>query len=206
MVSPYSKKDPFKKREATTYEHPVASREFIIQYLAEIGRPVSFQHISKALAIKSDEEVEGLHRRLKAMVRDGQLISNRRGSYALVQQLDLVPGRVQAHRDGFGFLIPDEGGADIFLPAKEMDAVFNHDRVLVRIVGIDSRGRKEGQVADILERNTHRIVGKYIEENGVSFVDPDNKLITQDIIIPENQRSHAKSGTICGCGNYCTTT
>ena len=142
----------------------------------------------------TEEEQEGLRRRLKAMVRDGQLMSNRRGSYALVQQLELVPGRIQAHRDGFGFLIPDDGGADIFLPAREMDAVFNDDRVLVRVVTLDARGRREGQIAEIVEHNTHQVVGKYREEDGIAFVDPDNKLITQDIIIPENQRANAQNG------------
>lgn len=193
-MTKYRKKDPFKKREAAEYEHPVASREFIMQYLAEEGLPLGWQALCEAFNIKTEEEQEGLRRRLKAMVRDGQLMSNRRGSYALVQQMELVPGRVQAHRDGFGFLIPDDGGEDIFLPAREMDAVFNDDRVLVRVTAIDSRGRREGQIAEIVEQNTHQIVGKYREENGIALVDPDNQLITQDIIIPENQHGNAKPG------------
>ncbi len=75
-----------------------------------------------------------------------------------------------------------------------MDAVFNDDRVLVRVTGIDSKGRREGQIAEIVEHNTHQVVGKYREENGAAFVDPDNKLITQDILIPENQRGLAQNG------------
>lgn len=189
-----NKKDPFREREAAEYEHPVASREWIIQYLAAEGKPVSWQHLCEALEIKTDEEIEGLHRRLKAMVRDGQLMTNRRGSYALVQQLDLVPGRVQGHREGFGFLIPDDGSEDVFLPPGEMAAVFNDDRVLVRVIGTDRKGRREGQIAEILEHNTSQVVGKFIEEEGINFVDPDNKLIIQNILIPENQRGEAKPG------------
>jgi ribonuclease R len=193
-MSHYRKKDPFRKREAAEYKHPVASREFIMQYLTDAGRPLGWQALCEGLGIQSEEEQEGMRRRLKAMVRDGQLMKNRRGCYALVQKLELVPGRVQAHRDGFGFLIPDDGGSDIFLPAREMDAVFNDDRVLVRVVSLDAKGRREGQIAEILEYNTHQVVGKYREENGIAFVDPDNKFITQDIIIPENQQSGAKNG------------
>lgn len=192
-MTKYRKKDPFKKREAEEYEHPVASREFIIQYLAEEGHPLGWQALCEALSITTEEEQEGLRRRLKAMVRDGQLMTNRRGSYALVQQMELVPGRVQAHRDGFGFLIPDDGSDDIFLPAREMNAVFNDDRVLVRVAG-DSRGLREGQIAEIVEQNTHQVVGKYHVENGIALVDPDNQLISQDIIIPENQNANAKEG------------
>jgi ribonuclease R len=193
-MTSYRKKDPFREREAAEYEHPVPSREFIIQFLTDTGRPLSWHALFDGLGLKSEEEQEGLRRRLKAMVRDGQLMKNRRGSYALVQKMELVPGRIQAHRDGFGFLIPDDGGADIFLPAREMDAVFNDDRVLVRVAAIDSKGRREGQIAEIVEHNTHQVVGKYREENGIAFVDPDNKLITQDILIPENQRGSAQNG------------
>ncbi len=194
MASRKRSKDPFLAREKAEYEHPVASREFIMQTLADAGKPLGWQALCQALEIHSDEEQEGLRRRLKAMVRDGQLISNRRGSYALVQKLDLISGRIQAHRDGFGFLIPDDGSADVFIPAREMDAVFNDDRVLVRVVGLDSKKRREGQIAEIVEHNTHQVVGKYREEDGIAFVDPDNKLITQDIIIPENQRGLAQNG------------
>ncbi len=190
----YRKKDPFRKREAAEYENPVASREFIMQFLADVGRPLGWQALCEAMEIKTEAEQEGLRRRLKAMLRDGQLMTNRRGSYALVQKLDLVSGRIQAHRDGFGFLIPDDGSPDIFLPAREMDTVFNDDRVLVRVMMIDNKGRREGQIAEIVERNTHQVVGKYRVEDGISLVDPDNKLITQDIIIPENQSNHAKPG------------
>lgn len=195
MVSKKKKNlDPFKEREAAEYEHPIASREFIIQFLADAGKPLGWQALCLGLDIHQEEEQEGLRRRLKAMVRDGQLMRNRRGSFALVVQMDLVPGRIQAHRDGFGFLIPDDGSDDIFLPAREMDAVFNDDRVLVRVLGVDSRGRREGQIAEIVEYNTHQVVGKYREQDGIAFVDPDNKYITQDIIIPENQRNSAKDG------------
>lgn len=193
-MTKHRKKDPFRKREAAEYEHPVASREFILEYLADAGRPLGWQALCEALNVKTEEELEGLRRRLKAMVRDGQIMTNRRGGYALVQQLELVPGRIQAHRDGFGFLIPDDGGADIFLPAREMDAVFNDDRVLVRVVSLDAKGRREGQIAEIVEHNTHQVVGKYRLEDGIAFVDPDNKLITQDILIPENQHANAKHG------------
>jgi ribonuclease R len=193
-MTTYRKKDPYREREAAEYEHPIASREFIIQFLTDAGRPLSWHALCEGLDLKTEEEQEGLRRRLKAMLRDGQLMKNRRGSYALVQKMELVPGRVQAHRDGFGFLIPDNGEPDIFLPPREMDAVFNDDRVLVRVTGIDLKGRREGQIAEIVEHNTHQVVGKYREENGAAFVDPDNKLITQDILIPENQRGSARNG------------
>ena len=193
MVKPYQKKDPYQEREAHLYEHPVASREFIIQYLKEINRPVSFRHLVQTFNLKRVKEREGLNRRLIAMERDGQLISNRRGSYALVKEMELVRGRVQAHRDGFGFLIPDDGSSDIFLPGREMRTVFTDDIVLVRISNPQER-KREGAIAEVLERNTHQVVGRYVEEGGLAFVDPDNQLITQDILIPPGKENKAKLG------------
>lgn len=193
MVKPYRKKDPYYRREASLYKHPVSSRELIIQYLKEINRPVSFKHLLTAFELKKSGEKEGLYRRLVAMTRDGQLIRNRCGSYALVQEMELIRGRVQAHRDGFGFLIPDNGSGDIFLPAREIRIVFTDDVVLVRLTNRGER-RREGAIVEVLERNTHQVVGRYFEEGGIAFVDPDNKLITQDILIPFGQQGKAQSG------------
>ena len=193
MVQSYQEKDPHREREAHLYAHPVASREFIIQYLKKVNRPVSFKHLVQVFNLKRAEEREGLYRRLIAMERDGQLISNRRGSYALVKEMELVRGRVQAHRDGFGFLIPDDGSSDIFLPGREIRTVFTDDIVLVRITN-PHEYKREGAIAAVLERNTHQVVGRYVEEGGLAFVDPDNQLITQDILIPPGKENKAKLG------------
>ncbi len=187
------KSDPHHEREAQQYEHPVPSREYILQYLEKRGRPTTFKHLVVTFELAAAEEKEGLRRRLIAMSRDGQIISNRRGSFALVSKMDLIRGRIQAHRDGFGFLIPDDGSDDIFLPAREVRGVFTDDVVLVRIMN-GSQRRREGVIVEVLERNTHQVVGRYIEEDGVAFVDPDNKLIPQDIVIQSGQQGKAKSG------------
>ena len=62
------------------------------------------------------------------MERDGQLIYTRRGTYAPVDKLDLILGRVSGHRDGFGFLVPDDGSDDLFLSPAQMRLVFDGDR------------------------------------------------------------------------------
>ncbi len=194
-MTKFRKKDPFKKREEEKYENPIASREHILAYLKEGERPVSFAHLIKALNIKTDEEIEGLRRRLKAMIRDGQLMTNRRGSYALVTEMNLIPGRVQGHKDGFGYLIPDEGKEDIYLPARQMRLVFPGDRVLVRVtVGDFKRRRPEGIIVEILEHKTQRVTGRFFREDGVAFVEPDLKEITQSIIIPPDETKDAKEG------------
>ena len=190
----HHKVDPFLERELEKYENPVPSREFILEFFKEQKTTFTLVQLIKALELKKEAEEEGLRRRLRAMERDGQLMTNRRGEYALVNEMELIPGRIEAHRDGFGFFIPDNGSGDIFLPARQMSEVFNDDRVLVRTTGTNYRGRPEGVIVQVLERNTHQVVGRFIEEAGIAFVTPDSKVITQDIIIPPECAGEARNG------------
>ncbi len=189
-------KDPFADREAQKYSKPIPSREFIMNLLGEGDQPLHYDQLIEKLGLTEADELEALRRRLKAMQRDGQLMQNRRGAYALVKRMNLIAGRIQAHKDGFGFLIPDQGGEDLFLSARQMRSVFHGDRVLVALTGNDSRGRKEGNIVEILERNTEFVVGKYCENNGIGFVEAGNKKVLQDIVIPPDKKNGASDGKI----------
>lgn len=180
-------KDPFAEREASKYSNPIPSREFIMQYLGEKGKPVRRQEIIQDLGLSDDDQQEALRRRLRAMERDGQIVFNRRGGYGLVGEMGLIRGRVIGHRDGYGFVTPDEAGPDIFLDPIQMRSVFNGDRVLVRIIREDKRGRHEGQIVDVLERALEQIVGRLFHEGGIYFVASENPRITQNIVIPAEQ-------------------
>ncbi|HEX7030497.1 MAG TPA: ribonuclease R, partial [Gammaproteobacteria bacterium] len=190
------RRDPHARREAGRYEQPIASRELILKVLEDLGRPAYQDEIEAELHIRSEQDREALRRRLRAMVRDGQLVFNRRGGYCLAGRIGVVAGRVQAHRDGFGFLVPDEGGEDIFLSPRQMQSVMHGDRISVRIRGFDQRGRPEGSLVDVLERNTETLVGRFFEESGVGFVTPDNSRFRHDVLIPAQDRNGARHGQI----------
>lgn len=192
--SPRRSKDPFAKRESDNYANPVASREFILEQLEQIGEPVGLEQLVVHLNIDDEEQIEGLRRRLIAMSRDGQIISNRRGVYGLASLMDLTKGRIQGHKDGFGFFIPEGGGDDYFLSPREMDRLFDGDKVLARHVGFDSRGRKEGTVVEILERRYSQVVGRYYQEQGFGIVVPDSKRIPHEILIPDSHVGSAQDG------------
>lgn len=184
---PKKTKDPHFKREAEKYERPIPSREYILSLLQEAGKPLSYMHIADALDLRDDESLDALDRRLHAMVRDGQLIKNRRDTYCLVDKMQLIPGRVIGHKDGFGFLVPDNGSKDLFLSPREMRAVWHGDRALVSEGGLDRRGRREGHVVEVLERNTPSIVGRYYEESGTTFVKPEQSNFANDIFIRDSE-------------------
>jgi ribonuclease R len=193
-------KDPYAKREAAKYNKPIASRELIMQVLEEAGATLDREQIAQILKIRSDEDREALRRRLRAMERDGQLIYTRRGQYGLASKMDLIRGRVIAHPDGFGFLVPDEGGDDVFLSARQMRPLLHGDRAVVSVTGVDRRGRKEGVVVEVLEHVNKEIVGRLFIESGIAFLSPDNKRISQDILIPQEYldeyRDKVKHGQI----------
>lgn len=186
------KQDPHAKREAEKYDQPIPSREFILEFLEQAEGPLNRNELTKALQLKDYQDVEALRRRLKAMERDGQLMRNRKGAYGLVDKMDLIRGRVQAHRDGFGFVVPLEGGEDLYLNSRQMNTVFDGDEVICRSAGFDRRGKQEGTIVEVIGRNTQQLVGRLFDENGVVFVAPDNARINHDIIIPREAVGNAQ--------------
>ncbi|WP_413900151.1 ribonuclease R [Rhodoferax sp.] len=110
--------------------------------------------------------------------------------------LDEVEGSVQGHRDGHGFVQRDDGQSDIYLPPNEMRAVLHKDRVKVRIVRSDRKGRPEGRVLEIVERPKQPIIGRLLQESGVWIVAPEDKRYGQDVLIPKAATGAAKTGQV----------
>jgi len=187
--------DPHLERERERYEHPLPSREFILQILADQGVPVSADNLAELLEIEEDE-VEVFARRLRAMEREGQIMRNRRDQVCVMDKLDLIKGKVLGHPEGFGFLVPDDGSPDLFLGPRQMHKVLHGDRVLVRETGLDRRGRREGAIVEVLERVNQRLVGRLFVEHGILFVVAENKRISQDILVAPDGSLGARPGQV----------
>ena len=188
--------DPHAAREAGKYPNPIPSREYILDYLKKCGHLIKREELTQCLGLSDPEQQEALRRRLRAMERDGQIVLTRREGYGLPGKMNLLRGRIIGHRDGFGFLVPDDGSDDLYLSARQMQLVFHGDRVLARVIGTDRRNRREGVIAEVLERNTPSLVGRFFTEKGVAFVVPSNNRISQDILVGVDDQSAAKSGQI----------
>ena len=196
MIKRRRRTDPFAAREAQKYAHPIPSREHLLQALSDEGRPRSLDSLAALVGVNTERDREALMKRLRAMERDGQVVCNRRGDYGLAPRMDLIRGRVSGHRNGFGFVIPDDGSDDLFLSPREMRALMHGDRVLVRLAGIDRLGRKEASVVEVLERNTRSVVGRFVKEGGACFVVPDHRRMHHDIIVPNENVGGARNGEI----------
>jgi ribonuclease R len=100
------------------------------------------------------------------------------------------------HRDGHGFVRRDDNEPDIYLSAQEMHSVLHRDRVRVRVVRLDKKGRPEGRVIDIVERRKSPIIGRLLHEKGVWLVAPEDRRYGQDILVPKNATANATVGQV----------
>lgn len=187
--------DPNLQREKARYEHPLPSREYILQILKQQGVPTAEKALQKLLAITKEEQ-ELFNRRITAMIREGQIFRNRKGDICVMEKLDLIKGRIQGHADEFGFLIPDDGSPDLYLSAKEMHKALHGDRVLVRETGLDRRGRREAAIVEVLEYTNTQLVGRLHIDHDILFVVAENKRISQDILIAREHSLKAKAGQV----------
>lgn len=189
--------DPHAQRESSKYDNPIPSREYILEQLEAAGQPLDRKAITELLGLLEDENaIEALRRRLRAMERDGQLMFTRKKEYALISKMDLLTGRVIGHADGFGFLCPEDGSDDLFLTAFQMRRLFHGDKAIVRISGIDRKGRREGALVEVLEHANPFIVGRLFIDSGVGYVVADNKRISNDVLVPEDNVGEAHHGQV----------
>jgi ribonuclease R len=110
--------------------------------------------------------------------------------------LSEIEGVVEGHRDGHGFVWRDDGEPSIYLSPEEMRSVMHRDRVRVRVLRFDRKGRPEGRVLDILERRKTPIIGRLLHEGGQWVVAPEDRRFGHDILIPKNATATAAAGQV----------
>lgn len=177
------------------YRHPVPEPNQLLDILREQGVPLTLDALAALLAISGDRQVADLRRRLEALRTAGRLLVNRRSEYCLSDKLDVVPGTVTAHRDGFGFLVPDDGSDDIFLPVPEMRAVLDGDRVAARLSGRGRPGRRAGTVVEILSRSRDSLVGRYHRDRDLGWVVETGRS-PHHFIVTDRDRGGAEPGQL----------
>lgn len=129
------------------------------------------------------------------LIDEGKIFETKRGKLAVPETLQMATGTFISHAKGFGFVAPDEGGADIFIPASETNGAMQKDRVLYKVTGGGSSGRKaEGTIIRVLERGMTRLVGLYEQVKGFGFVTADDKKVAKDIFISRENSMGAVTG------------
>jgi ribonuclease R len=167
----------------------------VLEALSRAGTPLRPAELVTLLALVPAQR-DGLELTLQELERDGQIMRNRAGLLLMATRAHLLPGQVQGHRDGFGFLIRDDRGPDVVLSESEMSKLVHGDRALVRVTGTDRRGRPEGEIVDVIERRTNRLVGRVVNEKGVTVVMPEDQRIRHDILVPPQSVGKARDGQV----------
>ncbi len=171
------------------------SAQAILRELTDAGVPLAPAEVAARLHIGKKERRD-FDACVATLEREGRILVNRKGELLIAAKLDLVTGTIQGHPDGFGFLVPDAGGDDLFLSPREMHKALHGDRASAKVIGVDRRGRPEGEIVDVLVHANREVVGRIHEERGVWFVEAENRRINQDLIVPPDGRNGALAGQV----------
>ena len=191
-----------KNREKSAPQRASVSESYgeeILRALEHASAPLTLAELRAGLAVQGrggELRRAAFNAALGELERNGRVVKNRAGSFLAARRIDVIAGRIEGHRDGHGFLVPDDGGAQVFLPPTEMRQLMHGDRAAVRITGHDPRGRPAGSIVEVLERSNRRIVGRLHREHGVLFLVPEDRRITLDILIPPADAGSAKAGQV----------
>jgi ribonuclease R len=187
---------PANKKAASPKTRPSAQLPAIAEVLKAAGQPLEFDELAQRAGRSGASARKRLTKELEELLQSGAIIRNRRDEYCLRERLSLIVGTVSAHKDGHGFLQPEDRSAPIFLAPRQMAETMHGDRAAVRVTGIDHRGRPEGSIVEVLERNTREIVGRLYDESGISFVVPDNPRIGHKVLVPRERLNSARAGQV----------
>lgn len=197
MAKPKNKKDPFAAREAAKYDKPVASREFILSHLHAKNQPANLREICEAFSITDEDGIEAIRRRLKAMLRDGQLEQLSKRRYWPTGRHVLVHGTVFLDKKSMLWVIPDDRSPRIELPYFTDVNVMPGNKVIVSVPDVaDPNKTREGRIVEILSQPDVIVTGRYATDSGLSFVVPFSKEFLHDIVIPPGHAMNAKNGQI----------
>ena len=195
MSKKKQKRTALRRRNRADRDQQAPDAGRILAALNAARAPLTADELSLRMRIARHARKE-FHRALSSLERAGDIVQNRAGSLLVAKRIALVAGRVEGHPDGHGFLVPDEGGASIFLPPAEMRQLMHRDRASVRVGGHDQRGRPMGEVVEVLERANRRIVGRLHNQHGVLVLAPEDRRIAHDILVPPAEAGKAKPGQV----------
>jgi len=163
--------------------------------MAEEDRPLLLREILRRLDLQKEQR-HPARECLKDLADSGKVVRIRGNRYGLPSKMNLIVGRVKAHPDGYGFVIPEaEGEEDIFVSSRNLKEAMHGDRVVARVESIRRKG-KEGSVIRILERKTHKVVGKFMRAKNYSYIIPEDERILQEVFIPEGEAKRARPNQI----------
>jgi ribonuclease R len=165
----------------------------IKERLRILGRPTTEKDLIKQLRVKGDARLEA-KRAIESLLAKGELVRTRTDRIGLPEKMDLVAGRLEMKRGGFGFVVPSEPGlADVYVPSTELADALHGDRVLVHVDRKSAEGRLEGRIVKVVERVTTQIVGRLEIDAGGTRVVPFDPRFLYEVFLPDKDLKGAKA-------------
>src|SRR4030043_508453 len=184
-----------KKEKSKDRERRGLSVEQILELMKEEDRPLLLREILRRLGLQKEQR-QSAREYLRDLAEEGKVVRIRGNRYGLPSKMNLIVGKVKAHPDGYGSVIPEaEGEEDIFISSRNLKEAMHGDRVVARVESIREKG-KEGSVIRILERKTRKVVGKFMKGKNYSYVLPEDERILQEVFIPEGETKRARPNQI----------
>lgn len=171
-------------------------KERILAYMESEGYvPIKRRDMRVMLSVPQEDR-EKFENLINELIAEGRVFETKKGKLASPKDLQMATGTFIGHARGFGFVTPDAGGEDIFIPASETMGAMQKDRVLYKVLHKAEKGKKaDGVIVRILERGQQRIVGTFeAGSKGYGFVVADDKKIAKDIFISRENTKGAVTG------------
>lgn len=171
-------------------------KERILAYMESEGYVPIKRRDMRAMLSVPQEDREKFESLINELIAEGRVFETKKGKLASPKDLQMATGTFIGHARGFGFVTPDAGGEDIFIPASETMGAMQKDRVLYKMLHKAEKGKKaDGVIVRILERGQQRIVGTFeAGSKGYGFVVADDKKIAKDIFISRETTKGAVTG------------
>ena len=166
--------DPEALLESQRYDNPIPSRTLISSHIEQSEQGLSYDDLAEKFALKSDDNLEALRRRLGAMVRDGQLLRIGQ-TYQLCNDDQEFDATVEINHRGQGFAVIKDHN-DLVLTERELRLVFHGDRIRVRPTSIDRRGKQQGFITEVIKHQVQQLIGELSEHEGEFFIQPKDYL------------------------------
>lgn len=186
--------DPFLERETQKYQTPIPSREYILNVLGAWDGPAKRRALLKHFDIVDPELIEAFRRRLKAMIRDGQILKTHQG-FIPITHSEIGQGRITIEREGEGWVKVGEN-QNVVINGPTLRGIYDGDLVEVQIIQISKSGEARGRIVKLLDAVTPLVIGRLIKTQGHYEILPFDRKFSQNIIVPKEHKSDAQNGDI----------
>ncbi len=177
----------------------MTDRELLARIARSAGGKAGYKQLVRELGLAGGRERRLLLEQLARLTARGALAKLDREHWSIPRPAgsrdNLTAGRLDLHRDGYGFVRPNPRQAsartteeDIFIPPNEINGAMQGDQVLVELEPPRADGRRLGRIVRVIERRNPTVVGIFhYARHGRSqehFVVPADDRMSQPILIP----------------------